>query len=74
MVGTVPRIWTAKDGHLMTSTLDTRESRMSEVFGQLSMEIAFALPWTRIVVLLHFVIRIEWFCSAWISIGAEVDS
>lgn len=73
-VGTFSRIWIANDGHLMTSTEDTSESRIKEVFDELSMEIAFALPWTRRVVFLHLLMRIEWLISASISMGPEGDS
>lgn len=65
---------TAKLGHLITSRADTRESRMMDVLGQLSIEIAFALPVMRIVVFLHRVMRIEWLRSAVISTGALGES
>lgn len=44
---------------------------MMDVFGELSIEMALPLPFTRIVVLLHFVMSIEWLISAGISTGAE---
>lgn len=58
----------------MTSTEETSESRMRDVLGELSMEIAFALPWMRRVVFLQRDMRIDWLISAWISIGALGDS
>jgi hypothetical protein len=53
----------------MTSTLLTRESRIRENLGELLMEMALALPWTRRVVALQRVMRIEWLISAVISMG-----
>lgn len=59
MVGSVPRTWRAKFEDLMTSTDDTRDSTIRERRGELSIEIAFALPFTMIVVLLQRLMRIE---------------
>jgi hypothetical protein len=70
MVGRVPRTWRAKLEDLMTSMEETRESIMSDSRGELSMEIAFALPLITIVVLLQRLIRIECEMEASISIGA----
>lgn len=59
MVGSVPRTWRAKLEDLMTSIEETRESMMRERRGELSIEIAFALPLMTIVVLLHRLMRME---------------
>ena len=61
--------WRAKLLDLMTSIDETRDSTMSERRGELSMEIAFALPLIMTVVLLHRLIRIEWEIEASISMG-----
>jgi hypothetical protein len=55
----------------MTSTEDTRDSTMRERRGELSIEIAFALPLIMMVVLLHLEMRIEWDIEASISIGSD---
>jgi hypothetical protein len=73
-VGTVSRICNAKEGHLITSTLLTSDCKISEAFGELSMLIAFPLPFIWKVVPLHFVMRIDWLISTSISMGAEGDS
>jgi len=61
--------WRAKLLDLMTSIDDTRDSTMSERRGELSIDIAFALPLMMTVVLLQRLIRIEWEIEASISIG-----
>lgn len=48
---------------------ETRESTMRERRGELSIEMAFALPLTMIVVLLHLLMRIECEMEASISMG-----
>jgi hypothetical protein len=48
----------------MTSTEETRLSMMMEVRDELSMEMALALPLTRMVVFLQREMRIEWLISA----------
>ena len=48
----------------MTSTEETSESMMMDVRDELSMEMAFALPLTRMVVFLQREMRIEWLISA----------
>jgi hypothetical protein len=53
----------------MTSTDDTNDSTMSESRGELSIEIAFALPLTIMVVLLHRLMRMECDISASIVRG-----
>ena len=58
----------------MTSTELTRESMMMDVLDEESILMALALPTTRIVVLLHLLIRTEWLSSALISTGEEGDS
>lgn len=63
-MGRVPTTWRAKLGHLMTSTEETRLSMMMEVRDELSMEMALALPLTRMVVFLQREMRIEWLISA----------
>jgi len=67
MVGRVPRTWSAKLGHLMTSTELTSESMMRDVREELSSERALALPLTRMVVFLQREMRMEWLISASIS-------
>jgi hypothetical protein len=59
MVGRVPRTWSAKLGHLITSTEETRESIISEVRELLSRERALALPLMRMVVFLQREMRME---------------
>ena len=61
--------WRAKLGDLMTSIDETSDSTMSERRGELSMEIAFALPLMITVVLLQRLMRMEWEMEASISIG-----
>lgn len=70
----MPSTWSAKLGHLMTSTEDTRESMMSDVRDELSRERAFALPVMRMVVFLQREMRIEWLISAAISRVSEGES
>ena len=67
MVGRVPRTWSAKLGHLMTSTELTSESMMRDVRDELSSESALALPLMRMVVFLQREMRMEWLISASIS-------
>lgn len=63
-MGRVPTTWSAKLGHLMTSTEETSESMMMDVRLELSMEMALALPLTRMVVFLQREMRMEWLISA----------
>ena len=60
----------AKLADLITSTEETRESMTRERRGELSMDIAFALPFTMMTVLLHLVMRMEWDIEASISMGS----
>ena len=69
IVGTTPRIWRAKFVDLITSMEETRDSTRSDNRGELSMEMAFALPLMMIVVLLQRLMRMEWDIEASISIG-----
>jgi hypothetical protein len=73
-VGRFSSTWSAKPGHLITSTDETRESIMMDVLVELSIEMALAFPLTRMVVFLHLVIRIDWFLSTSISTVAEGES
>jgi len=74
MVGRVPRTWSAKLGHLITSTELTSESMIRDVRELLSSESAFALPLMRIVVFLQREMRMEWLISASISIISPGES
>lgn len=69
MVGTTPKIWRAKLEDLMTSMEETRDSTRRDRRGELSIEIAFALPLIIIVVLLQRLMRIECDIEASISTG-----
>ena len=69
IVGRAPWTCRAKFAHLMTSTDDTKESMTRASLGELSIEIAFALPLTMMVVLLHRLMRMEWEMEASISTG-----
>jgi hypothetical protein len=74
IVGSVPRTCSAKFGHLMTSTLETSESMMSEVRDELSSDRALALPLMRMVVFLQREMRTEWLISASISRVSPCES
>lgn len=69
MVGRVPRTCMAKLEDLMTSTEETRDSITRERRGELSIDMAFALPFTMIVVLEQRLIRMECEIEASISTG-----
>lgn len=70
-VGRVPRTWRAKFEDLMTSMEETRDSITRDSRGELSIEMAFALPVTMIVVLLQRLIRIDCDMVASILTGAD---
>lgn len=54
----------------MTSIEETRDSTTIESRGELSIEIAFALPLTMMVVLLHLLMRMDCEMEASIVIGS----
>jgi hypothetical protein len=64
----------ANEGHLITSTEETRDWTIMDVFGDESMLMALPLPCIWMVAFLHLVMRTEWLISAVISIGAEGES
>lgn len=63
--------WSAKLEALITSIDETRDSMIRDRRGQLSMEMAFALPLSIIVVLLQRLMRIDCDISALISTGLD---
>ena len=67
----MPSTWSAKLEDLITSMDETRDSTMRERRGELSIEMAFALPLTIMVVLLQRLMRMECEMDASISMGSD---